>query len=138
MKGVIDRIWENKTKDRKKDYWVLSIGGENYSVWDKKYVEGLQEGAAVEYGWMQSGDFRKITEIRTIDMEPDERLEGRFNSRNHQIMRLSCIKSATALLSNCEGSPDEKGEITVTLARKFEQYVREGDDDEKNDSKRSG
>lgn len=55
MKGIFDKIWENKTKGNK-PYWVLSIEGENYSVWDKKNLEGIQEGSTVEYDWKASGD----------------------------------------------------------------------------------
>ncbi|MCJ7816611.1 MAG: hypothetical protein MUP55_02025 [Candidatus Aenigmarchaeota archaeon] len=118
MKGVIDRIFENTTK-KKMPYWVLSIGGENYSVWDKKFMEGLQEGATVEYGWAASGDFKKVTEIRRIDMEPSLDREGKAYSRSQQIVRMSCIKSATMLVSNFDTHPNEKGEITLGLARKF-------------------
>ena len=42
MKGVIDKIWENKIDDGKA-YFVLKIGREKYSIWDKKYMEGLEE-----------------------------------------------------------------------------------------------
>jgi len=129
MKGVIDRIFENTTK-KKMPYWVLSIGGENYSVWDKKFMEGLQEGATVEYEWVASGDFKKVTEIRKIDMEPGlERAEKAYN-RNQQIVRMSCIKSATVLVSNFEAHPDEKGTITLGLARKFEDYVTDREEKE--------
>jgi hypothetical protein len=122
MKGVIDRIFENTTK-KKMPYWVLSIGGENYSVWDKKFMEELHEGATVEYEWAASGDFKKVTEIRKINMEPGLEREGKVYSRNQQIVRMSCIKSATVLISNFEAQPDEKGKITLGLARKFEEYV---------------
>lgn len=135
MKGVIDRIFENTTK-KKMPYWVLSIGGENYSVWDKKFMEGLQEGATVEYGWAASGDFKKVTEIRRIDMEPSLDREGKAYSRSQQIVRMSCIKSATMLVSNFDTHPNEKGEITLGLARKFEQYVTEKDEGAKEEQKK--
>jgi len=56
MKGVIDKIWENKTDDGK-PYLVVRIGENKYSVWDKKYREGLEEGTTVEYEFTQSGKF---------------------------------------------------------------------------------
>ena len=125
MKGVIDKIWENRTKDGKK-YHVLSIGGENYSVWDKRHMEGLQEGAVVDYDWTQSGDFRKVTGIRKLEMPTYLDSEDRIDGRSQQIVRMSCIKSAAALVSGAEADPDEKGEITIGIARKFERYVVEG------------
>jgi hypothetical protein len=127
MKGVIDKIFENKTK-KQKPYWVLSIGGENYSVWDRKFMEGLQEGATVEYEWMASGDFKKVTEIRRIDMEPGLDQGQKAYNRNQQIVRMSCIKSATVLVSNSDADPKEKGKITLGLARKFEEYITERDE----------
>lgn len=133
MKGVIDKIWENKTKEGKK-YWVLNIDGEKYSVWDKKYMEGIQEGSAVEYEWAASGDFRKVTGIKKIEIDPDFN-PGERNAKNHQIIRMSCLKSATALVSNIDGKPDEKGEITLGIARRFEKYVAEGDDEKKSATK---
>ena len=129
MKGTIDKIWENKTK-AKKPYWVLSIGGENYSVWDKKFVEGLHEGATFEYELVASGDFKKVTEIRKIDMEPGLEREQKAYNRNQQIVRMSGLKSATVLVSNFEAHPDEKGKITLGLARKFEEYITDREEKE--------
>jgi len=133
MKGIIDKIWENKTKEGKR-YWVLNIGGENYSVWDKRHMEGLQEGIAVDYDWSQSGDFRKVTGIRKLDAPPYLDPEDRIDGRSQQIVRMSCIKSAAALVSSAEADPDEKGEITIGIARKFEKYVVEGNGEEKEGS----
>jgi len=69
MKGVVDKIWKNKTDDGK-PYLVVRIGENKYSVWDKKYMEGLNEGAAVEYESSQSGKFKKITDMKKIELEP--------------------------------------------------------------------
>jgi hypothetical protein len=69
MKGVIEKIWKNETDDGK-PYFVLRIGGDKYSVWDKKYVDGIEEGSMVEYESAQSGKFKKITEMRKIALEP--------------------------------------------------------------------
>ena len=128
MKGVVDRIFENKTREGKK-YWVLNIGGENYSVWDKKHMNGLMEGSEIEYEWVQSGDFKNMTDLRKIHLEPilDRREEA--ERRNTQILRLSCIKSATSLISDLDLTPAEKGEITMEIARGFERYVKETDED---------
>ncbi len=58
MKGVVDKVWKNKTDDGKL-YFVLKIGGEKYSVWDKKYMDGIEEGSMVEYESTQSGKVYK-------------------------------------------------------------------------------
>jgi len=130
MKGVIEKIWENKTDDGK-PYLVLRIGGEKYSVWDKKYMEGLEEGEAVEYESAQSGKFKKITDIKKIELEPGmDPPEKRTRDRNRlEIVRMSCIRSAAALVADFGAQPEEKAEITLGLARRFEKYVTEGDGD---------
>jgi hypothetical protein len=124
MKGIVDKIWKNKTDDGK-PYFVLKIGGEKYSVWDNKYMEGLEEGAAVEYESAQSGKFKKITEMKKIDLEPGiDPPERKSRDRNGQeIVRMSCIRSAAALVADFGASPEEKAEITLGLARRFEKYV---------------
>ena len=128
MKGIIDRVFENRTREGKR-YWVLSIGGENYSVWDKKYMNGLTEGCEIDFDWTQSGDFKKMTDLKKIHLEPilDRREEA--ERRNTQILRLSCIKSATSLISDLDLTPAEKGEITLEIARGFEKYVKETDEE---------
>ena len=124
MKGVVDKIWKNKTDDGK-PYFVLKIGGEKYSVWDNKYVEGLEEGAVVEYESAQSGKFKKITDMKKIDLEPGiDPPERKPRDRNGQeIVRMSCIRSAAALVADFGAPPEEKADITLGLARRFEKYV---------------
>ena len=109
MKGVVDKIWKNKTDDGK-PYFVLKIGGEKYSVWDKKYMEGLEEGSAVEYESSQSGKFKKITDMKKIDLEPGiDPPERKPRDRNgEEIVRMSCIRSAAALVADFGAPPRRK------------------------------
>lgn len=125
MKGVIEKIWQNKTKD-KKDYWVLTIGGENYSVWDKELMEGIVQGNEVDYGWLQSGEYKKITDLKRIDVELKNSTPRR-NYKDRQIVRMSCLKSAADLVGPLYVPLEEKTELTLGLARKFEKYVTEED-----------
>ena len=124
MKGIVDKVWENKTDDGKA-YLVVRIGQNKYSVWDKKYMENLNEGAAVEYEYTQSGKFKKITDMKKIELEPGfDPLERRSRDRNGQeIVRMSCIRSAAALVADFGAPPEEKADITLGLARRFEKYV---------------
>lgn len=135
MKGMIDRIFENTTK-KKTPYWVLSIGGENYSVWDKKFMEGLHEGAMVEYEWAASGDFKKVTDIKKVEMEPNFERPGKSNSRDQQIIRMSCIKSAVVLTSSYDKHPNDRAEITLGIARNFEKYITENEEEGSTQGKR--
>jgi hypothetical protein len=124
MKGVVDKVWENKTDDGK-PYFVLKIGGEKYSVWDKKYMDGIEEGSMVEYESAQSGKFKKITGMKKIDLEPGiDPPERKPRNRNGQeIVRMSCIRSAAALVADFGAPPEEKANIALGLARRFEKYV---------------
>jgi hypothetical protein len=124
MKGIVDKIWKNKT-DEGKPYFVLKIGGEKYSLWDNKYMEGLEEGAAVEYESAQSGKFKKITDMRKIDLEPGMNPpERKSRDKNGQeIVRMSCIRSAAALVADFGAPSEEKADIALGLARRFEKYV---------------
>lgn len=62
MKGTIEQIWENESKNGQQ-YLTVQIDGERYSVWDTKYFDQLHEGAEIEYQFRQSGNFRNITEV---------------------------------------------------------------------------
>ncbi|MBW1731416.1 MAG: hypothetical protein JRJ75_11080 [Deltaproteobacteria bacterium] len=121
MQGRIGKIWENETREGKK-YHVLEIGGEKYSVWDQRLLEGLGEGSLVEYEWKKSGDFRKITDLRP-SATPDA---GNYSHerKNREIIRMSCLKSASELLYGLFLDPDVKTRKAIDIAREFEKYVR--------------
>ncbi len=57
MKGIIEQIWENESKNGQQ-YVTVQIDGERYSVWDDKHFDQLQEGAEIEYEFRQSGNFK--------------------------------------------------------------------------------
>lgn len=124
MKGRIEGIEEKHTKNGR-TYLLLSIDGQNYSLWDGKLFEGLREGDLVEYKWKQSGDYRNITEI-----EPAKEPSGNGQRiREVQILKMSCLKSASAILANLGCEPEERVSLTIEAARRFEKYVT-GDGEE--------
>ena len=88
MKGIIDNVWENESRNGKK-YLTVEIQGQRYSVWDTKYFDQLQEGARIDYDVKQSGDFKHLT-----DISPVQEQQGPIQHRNHkdrQITRASII-----------------------------------------------
>ena len=87
MRGKIERIWENQTKDGEK-YWVLSIDGKNYSVWDPAVLEGLSEGMEVEYEFRRSGKYNRITDLKKLDTS--QRGPDAESPRDLKIIRDSC------------------------------------------------
>jgi hypothetical protein len=129
MKGEITKVWENETKD-KKTYHVLDVNGERYSVWDPKLIEGIKEGDHVEYDWKKSGNFKKIVDLKKIDLTPD--LEGRYrpDRKSLEIIRMSCVKSASELLNGVYMDLDHKISKAIEISKEFEKYVL-GQDSEK-------
>ena len=120
MRGKIDKLWENGAKTGKK-YVVLEVDGQRFSLWDESWLGKLSEGDAVEFEWKQAGDYRNITEIEVeqprAPYDPD--------MRDRQITRMSCLKSASTILESLDMEPDQKIDLTLETARKFEKYVKE-------------
>ena len=83
----------------------------------------------VDFDWKKSGKFRNITRIAPID-------EDNFYSdrRQRSIIRMSCLRSASELLSDSGIELDKKPDLTIEVARKFEKYIME-DYADGNDSK---
>jgi len=48
MKGEIATIQERKSKSGK-EFWLLSIDGKNYGIWDKSLVHDLKQGDTIEF-----------------------------------------------------------------------------------------
>jgi len=123
MKGEIDKIWENETKDRKKIYHVVDINGDRYSVWDKKILEGISEGDYIDYDWKPSGDYKKIVDLKKID--PDPNLDKKYipDDKSRGIIRMSCLRSATEILNGIPIDLDQKTCMALEISREFENYV---------------
>ena len=123
MKGLIDQLWENHNRKGQR-YLVLEITGERYSLWDEALMDNLDEGLVVEYEWKQSGKYKNIT---SIDPEPAYSASVRTERRDRDMVRMSCLKSAASLLAPSSIDSDQRGGLTLQLAREFEKYVT-GDD----------
>jgi len=127
MKGTVEQVWENESKGGQK-YLTVQIGGERYSIWDKKYFDLFQEGTQVEYEFRQSGNFRNITDAHGSNgPSGDGDTPAYHNDRDRQITRLSCLKSAAEILAPAQMDPDAKRELVIDTARVFERYVGEND-----------
>ena len=127
MKGIIEQIWENESKNGQQ-YLTVQIDGERYSVWDDKHFDQLQEGAEIEYEFRQSGNFKNITEVSNpAQSEQNDGPPMYHNDRDRQITRLSCLKSAAQILAPAQVDPDTKRGLVIDTARVFERYVGEND-----------
>ena len=126
MRGKIERIWENQTKNGEK-YWVLSISGKNYSVWDSSVIEGLSEGAEVEYEFKRSGKYNKITDLKVIQEPAQSGQTQTQDTRELRIIRMSCLKSAVELISDYRSEPERKIGKALEISKRFERYVLSGE-----------
>ncbi|MDK2464136.1 MAG: hypothetical protein QI223_05135 [Candidatus Korarchaeota archaeon] len=124
MRGVVEQVWENESRNGQ-PYLTVQINGERYTVWDTKYFDQLREGAEIEYEFRQSGNFKNITEVRSPSEEQQPQIYQ--NARDRQITRLSCLKSAAEILAPAQLDPDAKRQLVIDTARVFERYVNEDD-----------
>jgi hypothetical protein len=124
MKGVIEEVWENESRNGQK-YLTVQIAGEKYSVWDTKYFDQLQVGAEIDYDFRQSGNFKNITDLRPLQEQMSPPYQP--NHRDRQITRLSCLKSASEILAPVHLDIDAKRDLVIDTARYFERYVFEDD-----------
>ena len=122
MRGLIEQVWENEARSGQK-YLTVQIDGERYSLWDTKYFDHVQEGLQIEYEVRKSGNCKHFTEITPV--KEQERPVYRPNGRDIQIARLSCLKSASEIVSPVHMDIDSKQEMVIKLAKWFERYVFE-------------
>jgi hypothetical protein len=124
VKGIIDSVWENESRNGKK-YLTVEIGGERYSVWDTKYFDVLQEGAEISYDFRQSGEFKNLTDVAPVQEQQHAPVYN--NTKDRSITRLSCLRSASEILAPVHMDTEDKKELVIDTARYFERYVTEED-----------
>ena len=123
MLGKIEKVWENEAQNGQ-PYIVVSIEGQRYSLFDKDFLGKLQEGDVVEYDWKKAGKFRNITNLEQVDFQPQP---SAIPDKDRQILRMSCVKSASTIFSDLQAEPQQKVELTISAARQFERYIIEDD-----------
>ena len=119
MLGKIARIWQNEAQNQQ-PYLVLDIDGQRYSLWDQNWIGKLGEGDLIEYDWKKAGKFRNITAIERVTSVAGP------EDKDRQILRMSCLKSASTIFSNVDAEPKRKVQLTIAGARCFEKYVNDG------------
>lgn len=124
MRGTIEHVWENESKNGQK-YLSVQIEGERYTIWDENYFDQLKEGAEVEYEFRQSGNFRNISDLRPVQEQPGPTY--RPSPKDRQITRLSCLKSASEIVAPAHMDVDGKQSLVIETAKQFERYVFEDD-----------
>ncbi len=69
MEGRIDSISPIKKSRNGKDYLVVTISGDMYSVWEPSIMEGLKEKDQVEFTSKKYGNFNKLISISKLDAQ---------------------------------------------------------------------
>lgn len=124
MKGEVEKVWENETKDGRR-YNVLQINGERYSLWDENYVDKIQEGQKLEFDFKESGEFRNITEIFEKP-EQEAPIESGYQDRKiKKIIKMSCLRSASRVLAGSKIPYQNRADRAIEIAKKFEKYLNE-------------
>jgi len=99
MRGDIARIQEKKSKSGK-PFWLLSIDGRNYGIWNKSLVDDLKKGDTIEFCWIEDRGYRVITSLREV------------SSKDDQIIRMSCLSSASRLAAGIGISAKKRKKIS--------------------------
>ena len=120
MKGEIEKIWENESRNGKR-YLGISVDGERYTLWEDEYFDKLKEGDIIDFEWKKSGKYKNITKINMNNDDND------FMERKQEsIIRMSCLKSASELIAGSDLEPVKRADMALDFAGKFEKYVRDG------------
>ena len=130
MLGRIEKVWRNQTQSGE-PYLLLAIDGQRYSLFDDNCADNLREGEIVEYDWKKSGKFRNITSIEPVNLNSQHSCPS---EKDQQIVRMSCIKSASAMFSDLDVEPKQKMLYTLGAARRFERYINDGADGPQEDA----
>ncbi len=150
MKGKIDALWQNKTREGT-PYLAVQIGEDRYTIWDEKYFDRFKRGDAVEFKYINKGKYRNIVEMTGYapdggikggdkatpyaGSEPTEKpIKPFLSQKDLHIARMSALKTAAYLSSGLidpQMESSEKTDFIIDLARQFERYITDaGDSDE--------
>ena len=122
MLGVLERV-EEKRSQRGDGYWTLIISGRKYTVWERKLVTELQPGDAVEFSYTQSGQFRKILDLRKSSPHNLNRWLDHQDERGRRIARMSCLRTAAQILDGKRLGNLKRAELVMQIARFFEEHI---------------
>jgi hypothetical protein len=128
MEGTVKgRIEDMKVKQARNGnkYISLLVDGQRYAVWDQSLLSKLHVGDVVEYKAEPKGRFTELTYLEVVETGNNDL--AAFNlydeMRTRQIVRMSCIKSASTVVTGMDLMPEEKPDKTIEVAKQFEKYV---------------
>jgi hypothetical protein len=131
MKGEVEKVWKNETEDGRK-YEVFLINGERYSLWDEDYFDQIQPGKPLEFDFRESGEYKNITRIYGNE-EIETREPGQEDRKIKRIIKMSCLRSASSVLTGSRIPYENRAGKTIEIAKEFEKYVDDEGFDEPED-----
>lgn len=126
MRGFVTEIMEKKTKKNGKPFQIYVIGSEEFSQWDEKHFDRVEEGDLLYFDVKESGDFKNITVNKIYKVLAEEefrKMQELINEKKHYI-RMSALKTSSNLLNDLKISPYEKGSLALDMSDQFEKYIR--------------
>ena len=129
-KGKVSRIFQNETRGGK-PYWVVAIQTgpgqfDRISAWDYNLLAGINEGDTISYKAMEKGKYSNLIEISKTEKSNvglSDVIEYHGGGSIDQIRRMNASKTASQLLVDYKGSPEEKIKKTIEAARELEKYI---------------
>lgn len=144
VKGTVDKIWTNKTQAGKR-YNVIEVsGGARYSLWDGDYFDKIRQGQEIDFEYKETGRFKNISRIYDgsesnpgsgNEKETSAGGNGSGNNGNdgngreytgdrlEKMIKMSCLKSASSLMTGSKTAYGDRAEKTIELAKQFERYI---------------
>lgn len=125
----IEEIKEKQTQEGK-DYWVLRSKGEGYFVWEKKLIEGVNEGDTVTITY-EPGKFPKVSEIVKSEGSGAQ-AEGARSDDEETVSKQQSIHRSVALQCAVEFGKDidiaegyKRASKVVKMAKEFLGFLQD-------------
>lgn len=128
MKGTLQTIEEKQKRDGS-SFYQLGINGASYSLFDEKLLQGIQEGDAVNFTYFKNGKYSNIKSLEKFTA-PQNGGNGSANRYSPEGIKLSCLRSATELLSDSKMDAEKKVNYVLEAAKRFEEYATGKEEDE--------
>ena len=122
MLGRVENIEESRSKEGS-PYWIITISGRRYTVWDGDLIKGLQPGENIEFFFVNSGGFRKVVALHKASSQSNL---NPWLEKGKQIARMSCLRTAAQIVEAKRLDPTKKATVILKIAGLLETYVLHG------------
>lgn len=66
--GTVDKLYRNQKPDVNKGnpYWAVIVDRKRYTIWEPKLMEGVAQGAVIDFEFDEQGDFKTIRGLKVL------------------------------------------------------------------------